>query len=326
MELIVGYASALEYWRTVGPAFLGDAHRRRAAASRARRILSSPEKPHLSGGSRRPAGCRLPLHVLIGPDTPRTRTSSIVTHPWTRDIPAAAFASAGPDFVVASPELCFLQLATTLSLEQLIHLGYELCGTYAPLPGGSLIHRDKPLTSVKKLTAFVESASEIPGRKKTLRALRYILEGTASPRETALAMMLSLPHTLGGYGLPVPVLNLRLETTQSVKSRTDRSHYRADLCWPDFRLCLEYDSASYHLSPEQQESDARRRNSLIVLGYIVMTVSPHQLTDSASFNRLAQQVAAFIGKRLRYIDPKFTRAHLALRAELFDDPPPPGLS
>jgi len=39
--------------------------------------------------------------------------------------------------------------------------------------------------------------------------------------------------------------------------------------------------------------------------------------DSASFNRLARQIANLTGKRLRYVDPGFTRAHLALREELF---------
>ena len=37
-----------------------------------------------------------------------------------------------------------------------------------------------------------------------------------------------------------------------------------------------------------------------------------------AFNRLAHQLAKRLGKRLRYVDPGFTRAHLELRAELFE--------
>ena len=319
MVVIVGHTSALEHWRTVGPAFLGSARQRRTATSRARRILTSSEKPQLQGGSLRPAGCHLPLHVLIGPNAPRTRTGSITSHTWNHNAPDTAFVAAGTEFLIASPELCFLQLASTLSLEKLILLGYELCGTYALQTNASATQRSSPLSTVAKLSAFATSMLCFPGRKKALRAVRYVLNGSASPMETALSMMLSLPHALGGYGISAPLLNSRIDVPHSMRNRVDRSYCRPDLYWPEHRLCLEYDSALYHQNPEQQESDARRRNSLITLGYTVLTVSPHQVTDPALFNRLAKQIADLLGKRLRYTDPAFTRAHLHLRASLFSD-------
>lgn len=234
-------------------------------------------------------------------------------------MPDSAFIAAGREFLIASPELCFAQLAASLSVESLIALGYELCGTYALQPDAPATQRTKPLSSVGKLTAFVSATPGFPGRKKALRAVRYVIGGSASPMETALSMMLSLPYALGGYSLASPLLNSRIDVPRSMRNRIDRSYCRPDLCWPERRLCLEYDSALYHHDPDRQESDARRRNSLTTLGYTVLTVSPHQLTDPALFNRLAKQIANFLNKRLRYTDPTFTRAHLRLRAALFED-------
>lgn len=325
MEVIVGYESALDYWRCVGPQFAGNTRQRRSATNRARRVLAACEKPVLAGGNRRPGGCRLPLHVLVGSAEARVRSATISSHVCSLGadadsagkLPSLSFVRAGKDFLVASPELCFLQLATVLPVERLIQLGFEICGTYSIQPGYPAANREEALTSKARLQSFAERATDTRGRKKALRAVRYLADGSASPMETILAMLLSLPYAMGGYGIKLPQMNYRVDVPDGMRKRADRSYCFCDLCWPESRLCLEYDSALYHLDPERQESDARRRNTLVSLGFTVMTVSPHQLTDSGAFNRLAHQVADHVGKRLRYVDPGFTRSHLALRKLLF---------
>ena len=78
-----------------------------------------------------------------------------------------------------------------------------------------------------------------------------------------------------------------------------------------FELC-----GTYAVDPDRQDSDARRRSTLIALGYTVVTVTRGQVMDAGAFNRLAHQLAKQTGKRLRYSDPDFTRKHRALRSEL----------
>ena len=220
--------------------------------------------------------------------------------------------------MMSTPEFCFLQMANRLSLARLIMLGYELCGTYVLVDKGPAPRRDAPLTTVAKLRTFVEGASNARGRKKALRALRYVLDRSASPMESALAMLLCLPYGLGGYGLPEPRLNYRVDVPPSFRAMADRKHCACDQCWPESKLAAEYDSELHHADPERRESDARRRSTLITLGFTVVTVSKGQVMDSGAFNRLAHQLAKRLGKRLRYVDPGFTRAHLELRAELFE--------
>lgn len=257
------------------------------------------------------------MQTLVGAAEARTRTPSVVSHTWA-ELPDGSVADAGMGFLVSTPEFCFLQLASRLSLARLMQVGFELCGTYALAEGGPAKRREEPLTSVCELRSFVESAPHAYGRAKALRAVRYLMDGSASPMETVLAMLLCLPHNLGGYAIPQPVLNYRVDVPPSMRKLADRSYCACDLCWPTAKLSVEYDSKLYHTDPERQGSDARRRNTLIALGYTVVTASWGQVADGGAFNRLAHQVAKLTGKRLRYVDPAFTRKHVALRDELLE--------
>lgn len=316
MDMLIGHISALEYWRTVGERFLRTGRQRRAATRQARAVMAAKEKPRIGEGNRRPAGCALPLHVLIADACVRTETEGVVTHTWGSPFPDTAFAEAGEGFLMSTPEFCFLQMAGCLSLVQLIQLGFELCGTYALVGGAPAVRRAAPLTTKAKLAAFVEQSSGARGCKKAARAVRYVQDGAASPMETMLAMMLCLPYGLGGYGLEKPLINHRVDVPSSSKRLADRAYCVCDLCWPEAKLCVEYDSARYHVDPDRQDSDARRRSTLIALGYTVVTVTRGQVMDAGAFNRLAHQLAKQTGKRLRYSDPDFTRKHRALRSEL----------
>lgn len=316
MDLIFGYESALEYWRTVGLRFLRGTKECRAATVRARKALKAKEKPRLSEGNRRPAGCVLPAKVLVGNASARVQTGSVLSCEWSF-LPDRSVVDAGQGFFVSTPEFCFLQMAGRLSLARLIQLGCELCGTYVEDGNGPALRREAPLTSVAKLRAFVDFAPHAYGRAKALRALKYVLEGAASPMETALALLLCLPYRLGGYGIERPKLNYHVDVPSRRRKLADRGYCECDLCWPEANLVVEYDSKLYHIDPERQESDARRRGTLVSLGFTVLTASRKQVMDGGAFNRLARQVAKLTGKRLCYVDPEFTRNHLALRDELF---------
>lgn len=132
-------------------------------------------------------------------------------------------------------------------------------------------------------------------------------------------LLLYLPNNLGGYGLKKPKLNYRVDAPASLRELADRSYCLCDLCWPEANLAVEYDSRLHHSEPGRQSSDARRRSTLIALGFTVITVFPGHITDSGTFNRLARQVAKLTGKRLRYHDPEFTRKHLELREQLLEN-------
>ncbi|MCL1895345.1 MAG: hypothetical protein FWG03_02225 [Clostridiales bacterium] len=140
--------------------------------------------------------------------------------------------NAGNGLMVSSPEFCFLQMAGQLTLAKLIELGYELCGVYSMpnaddknVPERGFYNR-QPLTSIKKLKAFLDSMPGVKGRKKAMRALRYLRDGSASPMETKLAILLTLPYMLGGYGFSLPEMNKRI----AYRVGADRKRFDKEEC------------------------------------------------------------------------------------------------
>ena len=62
--------------------------------------------------------------------------------------------------------------------------------------------------------------------------------------------------------------------------------------------------------------DPMRRDALVSMGITVLTVTKWQLENGGSMNAIAHTVAEHTGKRLRYVDPDFTRANRQLRRDL----------
>lgn len=161
------------------------------------------------------------LHFLVGHQADRRNLKGASTHSCDAPLPVSAVISFGDALSVCSPELTFVQMANLLSVEELACLGTTLCGIYAKEPfgfgglsfdgkGGALPRRDQ-LTTVRSIEAFIEGTPGLNGVKKARSALRLTLERSRSPMETASAMLLSAPFLRGGFGLPKPVLNCRVD-------------------------------------------------------------------------------------------------------------------
>ena len=172
------------------------------------------------------------------------------------------------------------------------------------------------LTNTKELKNLTARMKSVNGQKKACRALRYILDGSASPMETILCMLLTLPHKLGGYGLPAPELNRRVDIGDTSKNRSGKSFYVCDLFWPKAGLAVEYDSDSYHSGADRIAADSRKRLELATLGITVITVTSRQVRNAIEFEGLAKLISRKVGKQLRYKNPEFQKAHRELRSML----------
>lgn len=255
-----------------------------------------------------------PFHCGIGKEALRARRrEDVKCHFLQKDLPSGSFLYLEEGVYISSPELCFLQMASLLSIEELILVGFELCGTYARVPYDSrgFKQRRSPLASKKSLARFLSRTKGMYGTPMAQRALRYIRDGAASPMEAALAMLLGLPPSLGGYGLGMPELNVRVDT---VKKRTDslQSYFRrCDLFWSP-NLAVEYDSVQEHSGKDSLERDAVRRNDLLAKQIVTMSITPRQVYNLSLFDTRAREIAAFLGKRvrLRVKDFESKRRHL----------------
>lgn len=200
---------------------------------------------------------------------------------------------------VSTPEMAFCEMASVLSLERLIALGFELCGTYRRASTFGLARYDAtPLTSSSALASFVEKSPQFKGVKKARRALPLILAGSASPRESELAMLLCLPYSLGGYGLPHPTMNAEMPLPKNVAA-TGRSSLRCDLYWPAARLDVEYDSAEFHSAERLLANDSMRRIALESMDVTSVNLTAEHLRRASLFDEAAQGIARILGKRVR---------------------------
>lgn len=324
MAILLGYSTALDYWnsvrvdrnKTAQDSMLGTTLERK----RTTEFLQANLATYSSRKEAREHLSQIPQHHLVS-TLPQLKSWAYFTnHHVASKLPRSSCvripdAFAGGQNFVSSPEYSFLQMAKELTLEHLISLGYELCGTYSCSKGETFFNV-YPLTTVKKLRHFLFQAKGVAGIKKARRAVQFIADNSASPMETALSMMLHLPYSLGGFGIQKPEHNSRIEIPASFRKKVPHSFFVCDLYWKDSRLAIEYDSDLAHSGIYKTAQDAMRRSILTALDISVLSVTRPQIMDESSMRQLAHLVAAKTQKRLRYHEPEFSRKHRALRKVL----------
>ena len=249
------------------------------------------------------------LHILAQNTRDRRETNTHRCHLWQGDFPVGSFYQLSNEAYVASPPFVFLQMAQQLTLTQLIALGDELCGFYSFDESArfGIRQREVPLVTIEDLEEFIAQARAATSKQsrgtygicKAERALEYIVERSASPRETALALFLALPYRLGGYGFPKPEMNVEIPLTPEATAIAGRGckTLRADLLMRA-HFILEYNGNKPHSGEAAGLSDRARINALELMGYEVMELTHEQLDKQGSFEIIVKHLAKKLGKRL----------------------------
>jgi len=193
--------------------------------------------------------------------------------------------------------LVFLQVALEYTIHELIYLGLQIC---------SYGDGNRPRSTVEELHACADELRGHRGRRKALRAIRYIENSSRSPMESILYMFLRLPNALGGCGFSEIVLNKKIVLDGS-------KTYFADLYVPSCKLDIEYDSEEFHSSSSAVTRDRERSAHLEAEGYRVVSVGYSQLNNIKAFRNLTRQLSRLIGKRIYIRARKFFENFVALR-------------
>ena len=313
MKVYIGYQSALEYWRIRRTLPDNSALRKRNT------VL--PNNPPTTEQVRS-SGLTLPLHILLNNRNNRWKSKTMKQHVFSGETPVGFFLGGENELEVSSPELCFLQMAGHLPLAGLIELGYELCGTYSmPMEGDPNVplrgfYQRQPMTNIKKLSNFAARLPGVKGQKNATYALRYILENSASPMETKLSIILTLPYRLGGFAFSKPKMNMHIVPSKTEERFSGKAYYTCDLFWPDHDLAVEYDSDLYHTGSTHIADDSKKRNTLTLMGITVITVTTQQFYNNSEFEKVVRVLAKRMGKRLEFKKPDFAAAHSKLRNQL----------
>lgn len=264
-----------------------------------------------------------PLHVLVDRPEHRIRSSRVCCHVWSTPLSAGALVRLTQDVLIATPWFCLQQMAARKSVAAIAKIASELCGCYACSPRAeSGYHVRPPLETVASLTSRF-SAEHGYGANRVRQALAYAVEGARSPMESALALLFSLPVEEGGCGLPVPEMNLRIEISPGLQVALGKSYLVADVCWPDLRTILEYDSDLFHEGRHEKALTRARNEGLADEGWMVRSVTASLLLDDGLRRNLVQKVAGRAGVELPEGWAYDCLQHDLVRELLFDEGPRP---
>lgn len=326
METFVGHRSALRYLRSLHSV---EGLPRTSARPQLEAPPSSPDLRKALGISGQEARNLVlqrsgqfllaPIDLVIASANLKRKRSFAVTHVWPSPEKGKSFIGVGEGLFVSSPEACFAQMAKYLDVVQLARLGFELCGTYSldrSMTAGFVKRR--PLCSRKSLLRYVEKLPGRSGVERARRALQFVRDGSASPMETRLALLLGLPASMGGYGLGMPEMNVEVKAPAGKRTNASWGVYHCDLYWRAAKVAVEYNSTLYHTGEDAILHDSERMNDMAAFGVDVLVVTRPQIADPNRMETVAEIVSKMLGQRLRGRCSDWELRKMQLRRTLFE--------
>lgn len=313
MPIALADISAFAYWRTHDR----NENQRLLPHRRGTLTLGSPTRAAIDELGSFGINCDpSDIHILVSGQGAIRHLKHVTCHVIS-DLPAASLVQAAPGIYVATPEMTLAQMARHQSLVDTLSLSYELCGTYRVVPDSlDPAYCSDPVTSLRSIQRFCTRAAHIRGTKALSRAACYLCDGSASPAETALSIMLCLPRQRGGYGLPKPLLNCTLELNEVATRTAGCSTIRPDFLWPG--TAAEYDGRMYHSSTEQSEYDERRRTTYGHMGMSVVVFGTRHLQNTAALDDQVDLLRRSLGiERPSRLPSGYAQKHEALASSLF---------
>ena len=269
-----------------------------------------------------------PIEALVADRAKGTSTKRLVTRVFNQQIPYGAFLDLGHGVCICTPQFAYLQLGAELDFLELLSIGMELCGSYskwaldsgrpeAPYGRDSKSARSytydlPPAMNANRMEAFVERMKGQRGAVGARATLRWLLDGSASPMETATYLLLCLPRRVGGYGLPKPLLNplLKISGPSGTKERYP------DLFWLGANIDVEYNSDEDHSGEWARYRDSKREIELTVADVRVLPLTRPQLMAANEFDDFANGIRRMLKIRTRPLDPDWAIKRDNLRSFL----------
>ncbi|MEY8437612.1 hypothetical protein AAK967_07695 [Atopobiaceae bacterium 24-176] len=317
---VVSHQSALWLWREgwTPARRLGDAEVRQrletpvrnADVCRLREAVSYPEE--------------LPVHILCGSQGARRRLRLAQCHvvPAACSLPVPLVEAASPqgDKTVAAvaPEVSWAQVALKAGVAVARELAWELTGTYRADPRAPFgLDERPPLATVASL---MDAAVLLRGGRYPMhvrRMLNGVWDRAASPMEGRLACLMTLPRRCGGYGIPIPDINVSLELEPEEASLVGSRAIVPDFFWKDAGLALEYDSDAVHGSDVVADHDARKRRVYEARGITGLSLTRQQVMDPVACDTFMDDVRRRLGMDSELPLAYVYRRRARLRHELF---------
>lgn len=268
-------------------------------------------------------GLRLkkPAHVLVDGSIGYRVSHQLNPHTCTVGMPRGSLLRLKSEqgaLCLTGAAATLIQMATTARTEaSLLELGWEMCGSYQTGRTGVPSAYDvRPMTCARALREYVAAHPTRDGARKLARVLPYLADGSASARETKLALVIGLPMARGGGGLGIPHMNYEVPASPTARAISGRGSFRCDLCWPEAKIDVEYQSRENHEGERSRIRDSRRTNALVSMGWTVIGVTNDELDSMVATDAIVQSIRRLLGKRMRVKVRDYHARKLKLRRQL----------
>lgn len=177
-----------------------------------------------------------------------------------------------------------------------------------------------PLCTSEELKQIVDGAKGAHGRPTARKAASQIENGSGSPLEARLFLLLCSSASCGGENWERPSLNRRVLFTKEAQALSSQSHCACDFLWVDKKTAIEAKGKAYHADVGGFEIENGRRAALEFMGYTVFDITYSQMANLNRFNTMVKTFSKHLGFSLRDRTPTFLKRREELHRELFDRP------
>lgn len=214
------------------------------------------ERPGTTTSSRR-------IHISVPPPAHLPRGRNIAGHIVTANSGDTVLVNG---LRISSPAQLWRELATHLDVLNLV------------AAGDFLIHRRRPFVTLAGLKGAMGEFAGQRGIRKAKEALELLHEGSESPQESKLRVILQ-------WGGIATVPNVSITTSGGYR-------YRVDLAVVDRRVIIEYQSDKHHMDAAAYRRDMTRISRLEADNWSVIQVNANDLRDPIELCARVKRVCA----------------------------------
>lgn len=226
------------------------------------------------------------LIILADSRASRRRMWGLRCVQWSH--PVETITSCG--ITCVAPLDTWLMFASYVGLTELVLLGDAMMRRDADMRWLSLDDFDRRMREFERDFEY-KGLSAPRGLRNCRRALHLMREGTDSPPETQVRLLLE------SYGLPCPAVNMPVDV---MDERGAKQRYYLDLAFPQWRVAVEYDGRHH---AEAWENDQRRIKLLGDAQWSLINVTRNDLYEESRREGLVRSVTDRIARRGGKVTP-----------------------
>lgn len=218
--------------------------------------------------------------------------------------------------IVAAPEVALLQLTKTFPVHRIMLLAMEICGTYAlnnpVIQEGNrqktgFVSGLSQATNLKCLKNTCQSfnGSRLGNNKIYNDLLNWVAEGSASPAESKLYLLLCGPRKYGFFQINKFSLNDKIKLSKKASVLCGYSKIRPDLSNKEKKIAIEYDSKQFHENIEINQNDKMRTLALMHDGWKVISIVPKEMKSYDNFTTIVKDILRLMNQDTRIKNKNF---------------------